>query len=78
MKSKQNFSKKNEKRSSYNEFDERKGLKPVKNKSGKSNKKISIYDDLDDDFDENELDDINFDNIDLDMEDELGEEDDDY
>ena len=52
MKSKQNFSKKNNVRSSYVESADR--LKPVKSKSGKSNKRISIYDDLDDEFDESE------------------------
>ena len=53
MKSKQNLNKKNTMRSVYNESDNR--LKPVKSKSGKNNKKISIYDNLDDDFDESEL-----------------------
>ncbi|MCW3804944.1 hypothetical protein [Plebeiibacterium marinum] len=51
MKSKHNQIKKNGK-SSYNEFDERNGLKPVKSKSGKS-KRISIYDDLDEEIDFN-------------------------
>lgn len=49
MKSRQNFSNKN-KRSSVNEFNDRNGLKPVKSKFEKS-KRISIYDQLDDDDD---------------------------
>lgn len=50
MKSKQSINKKS-KRSAFNEFDDKSGLRPLKSNSGKS-KKISIYDDLDDDFDD--------------------------
>ncbi len=67
MKSKQSFNKRSDKRSTYNEIDEKGGLKPIKSKSGKSNKKISIYDDLDDDFDESELDELDYKNLDLDF-----------
>ncbi len=49
MKSKHDQHKKN-KRSAYDDVDERKGLKAVKSKTGKS-KKISIYDELDEDMD---------------------------
>ncbi|SMO33554.1 hypothetical protein SAMN06265379_101107 [Saccharicrinis carchari] len=56
MKSKENFGKKRGKRSTYNDFDDK--LKPVKSNTGKSGKKISIYESLDDDFDESELDEL--------------------
>ncbi|GAF04415.1 hypothetical protein [Saccharicrinis fermentans] len=75
MKSKQNFSKKSNKRSAYHEFDDRKGLKPVKSKSGKVSKKISIYDAMDDDFDN-----LDFDNSDfyIDQDYVLEDDDDEY
>ena len=49
MKSKHDHNKKN-KRSAYDDVDEKRGLKAVKSRNGKS-KRISIYDDLDDDMD---------------------------
>ncbi len=73
MKSKQNLNKRN-KRSSVNEFDEKNGLKPVKSKNSKS-KRISIYDELDDDFD---LDMENYSFSDPEIEEGLYEDDDDY
>ncbi|TLX71166.1 hypothetical protein E9993_21090 [Labilibacter sediminis] len=51
MKSKQSIYKKS-KRSTSNGPDERNGLRPVKSNNGKSKNKISIYDNLEDDFDE--------------------------
>ena len=60
MKSKQHFNKKSNKRSAYNELDDRKGLKPIKSKSGKASKKISIYDAMDDEFDNFEFDNSDF------------------
>ncbi len=56
MNSKENFSKKNVKRSGYNDFDDK--LKPVKPGNGKSGKRISIYESRDDEFDESELDEV--------------------
>jgi len=50
MKSKMYSNGKN-KRSSVDEYEDKNGLRPVKPKSGKSNKRISIYDELDDDSD---------------------------
>ncbi|MGQ1787772.1 MULTISPECIES: hypothetical protein [unclassified Saccharicrinis] len=80
MKSKQNFNKKSGKRSANNEFDDKIGLKPVKSKSGKISKKISIYDDLDDDFDENDLENLDYDKVDFDFDQdfEIEDEDDEY
>ncbi len=72
MKSKNSIHKKNSNRSNGNELDERQGLKPVKAKSGKSNRKLSIYDD----YDENELDDFKYEDIDFSYDDEYEEEDD--
>lgn len=75
MKSKENFSKKNVKRSGYNDFDDK--LKPVKPSNGKSGKRISIYETMDDEFDESELDEVlSF--RDTESEDDFDDDDDDY
>ncbi len=73
MKSKENFGKKNVKRSGYNDFDDK--LKPVKPSNGKTGKRISIYETRDDEFDESELDEVlNY--KDIDLEDEFDDDDD--
>ncbi len=78
MKSKKTNFKKSQ-RSSFNNFEEKDGLKPVKSKSGKSNKRISIYDDLDDDEDINfDMDDFSYKETDFEYEDNIYEDDDDY
>ncbi len=76
MKSKHDHNKKI-KRTSYNDVDERKGLKSVKSKDGKS-KRISIYDDLDEDDDnmDFELDDFSLNSPDF--EDNYYDDEDDY
>ncbi len=75
MKSKENFSKKNVKRSGYNDFDDK--LKPVKPSNGKSGKRISIYESMDDEFDESELDGVlNF--RDSESEDDFEDDDNDF
>ena len=76
MKSKNDHNKKSSK-PSYSEFDEkRNGLKPVKSRSGKS-KRLSIYDDLDDEDMDMSLDDYSTDNFDFE-DDDLYIDDDDY
>ncbi len=75
MKSKKTNLKKS-KRSSFNDFEEKDGLKPVKTKSGKSSKKLSIYD-LDDDTDL-DMDDYSFKETDFDYENDIYDDDDDY
>ncbi len=62
MKSKHDQHKKN-KRSAYDEVNNRNGLKPVKTKSGKS-KRLSIYDEIDEGMDFG-LDDDSFRNTDF-------------
>ncbi len=78
MKSKKtNFKK--AKRSSFNDFAEKDGLKPVKQKSGKSNKRISIYDELDDDEMDLRMDDYSYKESDYEYENDIyDDEDDDY
>ncbi|MCW3788603.1 hypothetical protein [Plebeiibacterium sediminum] len=73
MKSKHDQHKKN-KRSAYDEVSDRNGLKPVKPKSGKS-KRLSIYDEIDEDMDF-ELDDDSF--RDTDFDDNYFDDEDDY
>ncbi len=73
MKTKHDHNKKN-KRSAYNEVNERNGLKPVKSKNGKS-KNFSIYDNLDEDMDF-EMD--NYSLHDTDFEDNYYDDEDDY
>ncbi len=75
MKSKKTNLKKS-KRSSFNDFEEKDGLKPVKSKSGKSSKKLSIYD-LDDDTDL-DMDDYSFKETDFEYENDIYDDDDDY
>ncbi len=76
MKAKKNFSKKSV--SSFDEGNNRNGLRPVKSKAGKSKNRLSIYDELDEDFDE----DLSFNNypdeFDDDFINEDYEDDDDY
>ncbi len=78
MKSKKTNLKKTQ-RSSFNNSEEKDGLKPVKSKSGKSSKRISIYDDLDDDEDMDlEMDEYSYNDTDFEYEDNIYDDDDDY
>ncbi len=76
MKAKKNFSKKSV--TSFDEGASRNGLRPVKSKSGKSKNRLSIYDELDEDFD----DDLSFNNYSDNFDDEFlnddYDDDDDY
>ncbi len=76
MKSKKTNFKKS-KRSSFNDFEEKDGLKPVKSKAGKSSKKLSIYDELDDDMDL-DMEDYSFKETDFEYENDIYDDDDDY